>query len=455
MHLHARRILILTASLALTACESSNSNTKDDLPTTTNSAEADASAQTNPAEQVEKTEPERSVPDGPVAATADALAVSTAQRVFAGVLFEQASKAAGADGNVFLSPYSIHAALGMTLAGAKGETADELATTLGLDALPEARRHEAMRALRASIVSEVIRKERGVGYTLSEANRVWTGKGLELLASFAETTREQHGAEATSVDFAAEGGEVSREAINSWVSEKTMQKIPELLSKGTIDASTRLVLTNALYFKGAWSTPFDTAGTEEAAFAAPGGEVTVPMMNLGGKRFGYASSDAYETLSIPYTGGADMLVILPRDGKFDAVAKELGGDGLGRVMSLEASARPVNLGLPKFTIRIPLDLNGALAALGIKSAFSPAAADFSGMSEERLYVSKVIHEAFVEVDEEGSEAAAATAVVMGRGTARPSKPIDFIVDRPFFFVIRHTTTNTPLFIGRVMDPSRP
>jgi serpin B len=172
----------------------------------------------------------------------------------------------------------------------------------------------------------------------------------------------------------------------------------------------------------------------------------------------YASSSDYEALSLPYTGGADMLVILPRDGKFAQVARALEGDGLDGVMSGEMNRREVVVGLPKFTFRIPLGLKESLQALGMRDAFVAGVADFSGMyagaMDEKLHVSHVLHEAFVAVDEAGTEAAAATAVVMKAESASMDLPLQFTADRPFFFVIRHTATNTPLFVGRVMDPTK-
>jgi serpin B len=182
------------------------------------------------------------------------------------------------------------------------------------------------------------------------------------------------------------------------------------------------------------------------------------MMRAAPARYRYASSGDYEALSLPYIGGADMLVILPRDGKFAQVASALEGDGLGEVMSQKAEPRLAVVSLPKFTFRVPLDLKESLQALGMKDAFVQGAADFSGMyanaKAERAFVSDVLHEAFIAVDEAGTEAAAATAVVVGTRSAPMDRPLAFTVDRPFFFVIRHTATNTPLFVGRVMDPTK-
>ncbi len=432
------RALALAAALSMTACTTSSPTPDDTMTqdgTSTDTARDDAT---------------------PIDAAELPAAVSAAQRGFAADMLAQASLAAGADGNVFVSPYSIHSALGMTLAGANGETADQMAKTLGISGISAAQRHAAMRAHADALVITDAGPDGGDAFTFSTANRVWTAQGLELLAPFATTTREQYGAEAAPVDFAA--SEAARKTINAWIAGKTMDKIPELIPSGVLDSDTRLVLTNALYFKGSWKTAFLEAATQDASFSAPGGKVIVPMMRSGADSYPYASSDDYEALSIPYTGGADMLVILPRDGKFAQVSKALEGGGLGKVMSQRMPGREVVIGLPKFTFRIPLGLKESLRALGMTDAFVAGVADFSGMYaealNEKLHISHVLHEAFVAVDEAGTEAAAATAVVMKIESAPMDPPLQFTADRPFFFVIRHTATNTPLFVGRVMDPSR-
>ncbi|MCK5434684.1 MAG: serpin family protein, partial [Dehalococcoidales bacterium] len=243
-----------------------------------------------------------------------------------------------------------------------------------------------------------------------------------------------------------------RLTINNWVSDQTEGRIEDLIPQGVIDALTRLVLTNAIYFNAAWEYPFDGDMTEDGPFyLLDGGEVIVPMMSQT-ESFGYAEGDEYQAVELPYDGGElSMVILLPQTGHFDAFEGSLDAQQVDAIMGrLEYSQ--VSLTMPKFEFESGFGLKETLAAMGMPVAFSRDA-DFSGMTGNRdLFIADVIHKAFVSVDEAGTEAAAATAVVMEL-TAVPEVPVEVTADRPFIFLIRDIETGTILFVGRIVDPS--
>ncbi|MGA2257956.1 MAG: serpin family protein [Thermoguttaceae bacterium] len=344
--------------------------------------------------------------------------------------------------NLFFSPYSISTALAMTCAGARGETEKQMAGVLHFP-VPQDRIPSAFASLMAKLQSP---KD---GNQLRIANRLWGQQGYDFLPEFLRVTREQYKAELALLDFATKAEE-ARKVINAWVEKQTEEKIKDLIQPGVLDQMTRLVLTNAIYFKGKWASQFDKKATQEAPFKlTPTKTVTVPMMHRKDS-FKYGAMDDAQILELPYVGEKlSMLVVLPKavDGLAD-VEKRL--TDLGKWLPAFRK-QEVNVYLPRFTMTSQFQMNEALKSLGMASAFAPDAADFSGMDGKRdLSISAVIHKAFVDVNEEGTEAAAATGVVM-RAKAVRITPV-FRADHPFVFLIRDTGTGAILFVGRVVNP---
>lgn len=352
-------------------------------------------------------------------------------------------------GNLFFSPYSISSALAMTYAGARGPTADQMAATLRLPADwragPE-RIHAAFGLLSADLNAQ------GKTYELTVANRLWGQKGYGFLAGFLGLLGEHYGAGLEELDFARDT-EGSRKTINTWVEKETKDRIKDLIPRGGVQTLTRLVLTNAIYFKGTWQTPFTKDRTRDADFFAPSGKVTVPMMGQT-KHFRYAQGDGCQTVELPYKGGElAMVVLLPKErGGLAALEKSLSADSLAQRLAA-LKHENVALALPRFTMTWGALLADRLKAMGMPLAFDMAKADFTAMNggKEPLGISEVIHKAFVDVNEEGTEAAAATAVLM-RVTGMPREPVVFRADHPFLFLIRDLHSGAILFMGRVVDP---
>ena len=356
------------------------------------------------------------------------------------------------DGNLFYSPYSISLALAMTYAGARGETAQQMADTLHFVLSPDAL-HPAFNSLDIELSQrgEGAEGTDDEGFRLNIVNAIWGQKDYQFLTTFLDVLAENYGAGLRLLDF-VNTPEESRLTINNWVSDQTEGRIEDLIPQGVIDTLTRLVLTNAIYFNAAWQYPFDEDMTEDGPFyLLDGGEVIVPMMSQT-ESFGYAEGDEYQAVELPYDGGElSMVILLPQAGHFDAFERSLDAQQVDAIMGrLEYSQ--VSLTLPKFEFESGFGLKETLAAMGMPVAFS-GGADFSGMTGNRdLFIADVIHKAFVSVDEAGTEAAAATAVVMEL-TAVPGVPVEVTADRPFIFLIRDIETGTILFVGRIVDPS--
>jgi serpin B len=353
--------------------------------------------------------------------------------------------------NLFLSPYSISAALAMVYAGARGETEQEMAGTLHLT-LPQDRLHPAFNGLDLVLASrgEGASGKDGEGFQLNIVNAIWGQSGYEFMQPFLDTLAENYGAGLRLLDFA--DAEASRQTINDWVSDQTKDRIQDLIPRGVIDQLTRLVLTNAIYFNAMWAEPFEARDTKDGTFyLLDGSPVTVPMM-WNSTAYGYARGDGYQAIELPYDGQElSMVILLPDEGTFQAFEGSLDGDGLAAILE-SLRKQPIDLTMPKFKIESGFSLSGALTALGMPDAFS-ASADFSGMDGKRdLFIKEVIHKAFVVVDEEGTEAAAATGAVMGL-LAMPPAPTEVTVDHPFLFLIRDVETGAILFVGRVLDPA--
>jgi len=366
-------------------------------------------------------------------------------------------RAAAADQNLILSPYSIATALTMTMAGARGTTADEMRTVLHLDLLEE-RIHVARNELDLQISSEqaISEGDDREPFTIRTANSIWGQRGYPFLDAFLELLAADYDAGLRLADFAADP-EAARLAINAWVEEKTEGRISDLIPSGSIDPLTRLVLVNAIWFKANWDEAFDPELTRDFPFTLlDGSTIDVPMMRSSDRSLAYADGDGFVAVSIPYTGDASMLVLLPDEGAFSDVVAAFGADELA-ALDAELSARAINLTLPSFEIRSDLGLNALLRSLGMESAFipppGPIGADFTGITATpELYVSEVIHQAFIKVDEGGTEAAAATAVIIRATSAPIDRPLDLTIDRPFLFLIRHGGTGEILFMGQVTNP---
>ncbi|MCD6567663.1 MAG: serpin family protein [Dehalococcoidia bacterium] len=355
------------------------------------------------------------------------------------------------DGNLFYSPYSISEALAMTYAGAAGETEKQMADTLRF-LLSQERLHPSFNKLDIELNrrGEGAEGKDGEGFRLHVVNAIWGQKDYHFLSEFLDVLAENYGAGLRVLNFAGEP-EKSRITINDWVGQQTEGRIEDLIPKGVIDPLTRLVLTNAIYFNAAWMYPFNEDVTREGVFhLLGGGEVTVPMMSQT-ESFGYADGEGYQLVELPYDGNElSMVILLPEAGRFEEFQSSLGSGKVNEIIS-SLNYRQVALTMPKFEFDSSFGLTDTLKAMGMPVAFSDTA-DFSGMTGNRdLFISDVVHKAFVSVDEAGTEAAAATAVVMGL-TAMPDPPVEVTVDCPFIFLIRDIETGTVLFVGRLMNP---
>jgi len=357
----------------------------------------------------------------------------------------------GTQGNLFYSPYSISQALAMTYAGARDTTEKEMATTLHFT-LPQDRLHSTFNSLDQQLKTrgQDAKGKDDKGFRLNIVNAIWGQTGYNFLTEYLDTLAQNYGAGLRTLDFRSEP-ESSRQTINKWVEDQTEQRIKDLLKVGDIDPLTRLVLTNAIYFNAAWANSFEKSLTQPASFhLLDGSTVEVPMMRQS-ERMGYAAGDGYQAVSLPYDGSElEMVVMLPDQGKFAEFEQSLDA---GKTDTIIKSIAPtqVSLSFPRFKIESEFGLGDVLYDMGMSTAFT-SLADFSGMTGNReLCISKVIHKAFVEVDEAGTEAAAATAVVM-RATAMPLEPKVVTVDRPFIFIIRDIQTGSVIFIGRVVNP---
>ncbi len=353
-------------------------------------------------------------------------------------------------GNVSLAPASVSTALAMTYEGARGETAEEMARVLHLPADREAVRR-GFRELIARLNGEGAERP----YRLVSANSLWGQKGDRFLPDFLHILADVYGAEFHPVDF-RHATEAARLAINAWVDGKTNHLIPELLSSRDVRPDTSLVLVNTVYFKGSWLYPFAKSATAPADFhRGDGSKVSVPTMRQT-HRLSHAQGDGFGLLELPYKGG-DLAfdVVLPDDGvSLDKVESNLALPQLQQTIE-RLGEREVALAMPKFKVTSGAELSEPLSGLGMARAFSSSEADFSGIDGTReLFVSKVVHQVVVNLDEEGTEAAAGTAVVVTRAMARIAQPLVFRVDRPFLYLIRDVKTGAILFLGRVADPTR-
>lgn len=352
--------------------------------------------------------------------------------------------------NLILSPFSISLALAMTYSGARGETESQMADVLNFSSQEQT--HPAFNALDLALEeSPVVLDKDQEPMQLSIVNSVWAEQTFAFLPDFLDTLSVNYGAGVHLLDF-INNPDPSRREINRWVSDETKNKIKNLLPENSITTDTKMVLVNAIYFKADWLSPFDANDTHDGTFnLLDGSEVTVRMMEHH-LNIPYGAGDGYAAAELPYAGGtAVMTLLVPDEGRFEEIESQL-DDAMFKEVLANLAPAIVTLSMPKFEYESSFSLSDALTGMGMPLAFDQNRADFSGMTDQQdLYIGNVIHKAFVAVDEKGTEAAAATAVILeGAGAIMPQNPL--IIDRPFLFFIRDAETGQILFIGRVLNP---
>ncbi len=361
--------------------------------------------------------------------------------------FKTYSVMSNESGNLFFSPFSISTALSMTAEGAGGQTLEEMRNTLELSSDSSANR-KGFESLLDSLDAK------NVGYNLSIANAIWIEKTFSVRQEFSSALSTYYHALAQQADF-VRNPDGERTNINNWVAGKTNNKILDLIPRGGLDPSTRLVIVNAIYFKGNWVQQFDKNDTQNATFfVSQSRNVSVPMMHISrSENASYYSDNELKALEMDYQGdNLSMLILLPNQNH--SLSEVEAGLSSAKISNIRAQLvrQPVSVWLPRFTMTKSEEMSGVLKELGMKSAFDPQAADFSGInSNEGLYISDVFHKAFINVNETGTEAAAATAVVVG--ITAVEIPPEFRADHPFLYFIIDKHTGAILFMGRVADPT--
>jgi serpin B len=349
------------------------------------------------------------------------------------------------DDNIFFSPFSISSAFSILYEGARGKTAEEIKNVFGLPTRANARREGYL-----SLYEEMNKPEKK--YELSLANALWVQKDYRFLKEYLNLIEKYYRGKATNLDFRKDP-EGSRQIINKWVEEKTKEKIKDLLPQGSIDSLTRMVITNAIYFKGLWIFPFDKKKTSDADFKiSPEKIVKVKMMSLPRpQRFNYAETEELQILEMLYEGDElSMLVLLPKENSLEKLEKELSLENLNKWRDMLQS-KEVVVYFPKLKIVRKYAMVDDLKKMGMPSAFDPSKADLSGLTGKKdLFVTAVYHQAYVDINEEGTEAAAATGIVVGRTAVE--KRIIFRADHPFIFLIQDRRNGNILFMGRVYNP---
>ncbi len=385
----------------------------------------------------------------PAVNLADMASLANGNSAFALDLY-QALKSA--DGNFFYSPYSISEALAMTWGGARTDTEKQMADTLHFD-LPQDRLHPAFNSLDLELAKrgEKAQGQDGEGFRLNVVNAIWGQKDFTFSQSYLDLLAQNYGAGLRLADF-INASEPSRQTINQWVSDQTEGKIKDLIPKGAINDLTRMVLTNAIYFNAAWRSPFNKTATADGEFhTLTGNAVTVPFMKQSAT-FGYAEGENFQAVEIPYDGNElSMVILLPESEKFNAFESTLDSQRVNDIIG-SIKYQTVVLTMPKFNFESSFGLKKTLSEMGMPVAFSPNA-DFSGIDGKKdLLIQDVVHKSFISVDEAGTEAAAATGVIVGT-TGMPVSPAECTLDHPFIFLIRDISTGTVLFVGRVSNPA--
>lgn len=382
-------------------------------------------------------------------------ALAEADAEFAFSLYHEL--AASGSGNLFFSPYSISTALSMALAGARGNTAAEMRLALGVD--DEEAWHHARNRLEQALTSAEDRPLPSDGdaepLTLEPTNSIFGQANYAFRDEFLDLLAADYGAGMHAVDFAA-NPEASRLAINEWVAEQTRDRIEELLKEGSITELTRAALVNAIYFKGNWVWQFNPENTTTEPFHLLDGSVRNVEMMHASPETGYTSGPGWAAVRLSYWGRASMFVIVPDEGRFDEIVGNLDAPFVAE-LDAALTEHEVHLSLPRWESESSVSLVPMLKELGIRDAFSRGSADLSGMADfsqtgEQLYVADVVHQANITVDEEGTEAAAATAVLVFAVCLCPPPKVTFTVDRPFIYLIRDDLTGEILFVGRLLEP---
>lgn len=352
------------------------------------------------------------------------------------------------NGNLFFSPYSIATALSMTYAGARGKTAEQMTKALSIS-LPSGQLHPAFAALEKK--NEAAQSDGQIQIKI--ANALWPQSKYPFLKEYLTLIQANYSEQITPLDYA--DPEAARAVINAWVKEKTETKIQELIPPGLLGPLTRLVLTNAIYFKGSWTQSFDPENTERMLFHLGSGETVQASFMRQRTYFSYAELSGFQLLELPYGNGAfSMLALLPQPGQLPNLEEQLTFENLNTWLA-QLKIYDVALSLPRFKFSTGFSLNQTLMKMGMVNAFDPERADFSGMDGRMngLYISNVLHKTFIVVNEAGTEAAAATAAMMHFGVMPDDPEIIFRADHPFLFMIREKTTGSIFFLGRVTAPT--
>jgi serpin B len=387
----------------------------------------------------------------PNVSDADLTALVQGNSAFAFDLYQQLLKSNS--GNMFYSPYSISTALAMTYAGANGDTAAQMAAALKFT-LPQAQLHPAFNQLSIDLASrgQDALGTNGKSFSLKVANALWGQVGSKIQPAFLNLLAQNYGAGLNLLDF-VKSPEPSRVTINNWVSDQTNQKINNLLPEGSIDTSTRVVLTNAIYFDAAWASPFTKESTHNGDFnLLDGSTVAVPMMKQT-SYYAYVKASEYQAIELPYSGNEiAMDIIMPDAGQFSTFEAGMTAEKVTGILGGKQNSY-VSLNMPKFNFDSSFSLKSSLSALGMPVAFTNKA-DFTGITGKKdLQISNVVHKAYVAVDEEGTEAAAASAIDFIANTYSEPTPVYVTIDHPFIFLIRDVKTGAILFVGRVMNPA--
>jgi serpin B len=431
-----RTALVLSAALLASACASSSSGHVDGTTAPAGTVRFPANAQLAVVHEARAPGDANAVP-----------ALVTGNSAFAFDLYQRL--AAGDHGNLVFSPASISNAISMLEGGAKGATLEQIDTTMHY-ALPGSKLQDAFDALDQMLAAprHAASGEKGTPLKLEQTDAVWGQRGYPFVQAYLDLLARDYGAGLRLADF-AKHAETERVKINEYVSSATHGKIKDLFPKGVIDSMTRMVLVNAIWFKGDWVTPFQYQDTIPRSFTRlDGTTVQVSMMGEGHTSRSFASAD-YDAVEMPYTGGASMVIIEPAAGEFAAIEQHFGAAMLA---AFERAPQPIQyeVSMPKFSFASQFSLKDTLSAMGMRDVFD-GRADLSGIDGTRnLYVSAVVHQATITVDEQGTEAAAATGSVAEVMEGHPS----ITIDHPFLFAIRDDATGAILFAGRVLDPSQ-
>ena len=463
-------LLICLLAALLSACASPNApgnpgTFKESAPTLTARAAmrtpASAPVQTatvQPPRAGSGTEPEllaARVPRAQPGSKAKTATLADGLDGFAFELYRAAGK--GKDDNLIFSPYSIGMAFSMVYAGARGKTDAQMRDVLGF--LPQEEHHPAANGLERHLAelgtgAPSPNQEQGEAFRLKVANAVWGQRGFPFLDAYLQTLAGQYGAGVRAIDFQSnpEGG---RKRVNDWVADQTEDRIRNIVPPGVIDPQTRMVLANAIYFKAAWLFPFEEDATKDGSFTLlDGSSVVVPMMTHD-EDIPYAKGNGYQAVVLPYTGNTvDMVIIVPNAGRFDAVEHRLSTGFLRNARAASERGR-ATITMPRFDFESDVPLTDLLPRMGMPDAFRPYIADFSGIAGNNdLYISAAIHRATIKVDEKGTEATAATALVVRVVSAPATPPPHLTIDRPFIFAITERETGSILFLGHVTNPAK-